>query len=216
VQTVKAGSTALVAALMLVCWRPAAAQSKRATGIAECDRYVSMMTACLQKMCEDERMLVELELEFSREALSKVVELRGRDAAAQSCAQDIRRAVEDDPYGCHGARAGDAVPFRLDHVRPGATSVAMQFSLASATSADVFIGESLGDPARQYRVAGTQGRFVLDTTSDKPVVSSAGAEPPAALEPGTTYCFAIRSAAGEVNSTLLRKGTFTTRKKVSP
>src|SRR5688572_4870118 len=103
----------LPVAVFLVCCHPAAAQSKRATGIAECDRYVSMMTACLQKMCEDERMLVELELEFSREALSKVVELRGRDAAAQSCAQDIRRAVEDDPYGCHAARVGQAAPFRL-------------------------------------------------------------------------------------------------------
>ena len=155
-------------------------------------------------------MLAELELQFSRETLEKLIELRGREAAAQSCTQDIRRAVEDDVYGCYAAPSDNAAPFRLDHVRPGPTSVAMQFSLASATSADVLIGESLDQSARQYSLTGTQGRFVLDTASARPVASPGGAAPPATLAPNTTYCFVIRAPSGEVNSTLLRKGTFTT------
>ncbi len=203
----------LVVAAGVTCAHVASAQSRAATGIAECDKYVAMVTACMAKMCEDERMIVELELQFSREALSKVVELKGRAAAAQSCGQDIRREVKDDPYGCYAAPAREAAPFRLDHVRPGSTSVAMQFSLVNTTSADVLIGESQEGPSHQYRVAGTQGRFVLDTASDRPLPGGSKPLQPVALEPGTTYCFAIRAPAGEVNSTMLRKGTFTTRAK---
>jgi hypothetical protein len=75
---------------------PQAPSAPASTKIPECVKYEAMVTACLPKMCEEERALAELELSFHRETLAKVVELKGRQAGAQVCAQSLREASELD------------------------------------------------------------------------------------------------------------------------
>jgi hypothetical protein len=201
--------------------------SQDATGIAECDQYYAMVAACLPRMCEAERLLVELELSLTREMLPKVVERRGREAAAQGCAKDILKEIEDDPYGCYEsqrAKAGMPQPgIRNVRIRPAATNVTISFQSSAAATGDggsatsagrweVAISSELLETEARYELAGRDGEFVLNTASEQPVALPAGAAaaaraplPPIELEPDASYCFVIRSPAGEE-----RRGTFAT------
>ncbi len=206
------------------------------TGIAECDTYVAMVTACLPKMCEDERLLVELELSFHRELTPKVIKLKGRQEAAQGCAQDIREAIRNDPYGCYTSRSAEASAstpaIQRVQVRPAHTSVTMTFTGSGPGSGagapetpskededagwQVIIGTSLTEaPTAVYRLLGRKGQFVLDTATEPPVTQPGGAaqRQPLRLKAGTRYCFVINSPAANGGVEIQRKGIFTTLPK---
>jgi hypothetical protein len=171
-------------------------------------------------MCQSERLLTELGLSFHREVLSKTVEIEGRDAAAQGCAQDILKAIKEDSAGCYEAsraKAGLPKPDIQDvRIRPAAASVTISFrSNAGAASQqpwEVAILSEVFEPEAEYLVSSATGEFVLNTAAERPVAPKSGAAhaPGKPLPifwhaPGTTYCFGIRSPAGEE-----RRGTFTT------
>jgi len=203
----------LLASLSL---RDAPAQAK--TGIPECDKYAAMVRACLPKMCEEERMLREMELGFALEMIPRAVELQGRQKAAQSCARDITEEIKKDEYGCYPGKTADASPpksIRLDKVRPAATSVTLTFSGKGPESGEevrVIIARSISErPVVAYPIAGWTGQFVLDTASASPAIRGAPT-PPIQLEPGTTYCFAVESSIGNRRD-FYRKGIFTTLPK---
>jgi hypothetical protein len=68
------------------------------------------------------------------------------------------------------------------------------------------------DPQAEYVLSGADGEFMLDTATDGPAGPRIGPTEPSGagrptirLEPGRSYCFGIRSPAGEE-----RRGTFTT------
>lgn len=206
------------------------------TGIPECDTYVAMVTECMQKMCEDERLLVELELSFHRELTPKVVELKGRQEAAQGCAQRIREAIRNDPYGCYTSRSAEAgastSAIQRVQVRPADTSVTMTFTGSGPGSGaraaetrskeheearwQVFIGTSLTEAATAvYRLLGRKGQFVLDTATERPVTLPGGAaqRQPIRLDPETTYCYVINSPAANGGVEIQRKGIFKTLPK---
>lgn len=206
--------------LLLVLGQPpdASGQASSRIGIAECDRYAEMVRACLPKMCEEERALREMELGFSLEAIATLVKLKGPEAAARSCAQDIANELQDDEYGCSGeSAAGRGALIRQLQVRPGDTTVTISFAAAqqAATSVEVAIAASMmGDPDAVYRIESNGGRFLLDTAVAVPAKSAEAAPSgaPIRLEPGTTYCYAI-GAPGEGLQNVLRKGTFTTAQR---
>ena len=79
------------------------------TGVPECDRYVAMVRACLPKMCEEERALRELELEFALETIAAVVKHKGAAAAEKTCSADIAAEGGDDLYGCHGGPVASSI-----------------------------------------------------------------------------------------------------------
>ena len=126
--------------------------AKPQTGIPECDKYAAMVTACLPKMCEEERALMEMQLGFALEMLPKQVGLKGRQAAAQSCTRDISEAIKNDDYGCYAPRtAGTIAPksIQLDTIRPSATSVTLTLSGTGPTTAadtEVIIMTSISEP----------------------------------------------------------------------
>jgi hypothetical protein len=190
----------------------------RSTGIPECDKYAAMVTACLPKMCEDERMLKEMELGFALEMIPKQVELKGRHAAAQSCARDISEAIQSDEYGCYASKTtgtSASKSIQLDKIRPSATGVTLTFSGKGPESGEqvrVIIARSISEqPVAVYPMAGWTGQLVLDTASASPGTVGAPAQP-IQLEPGTTYCFAVESAIGN-RTDFYRKGIFTTLPK---
>jgi hypothetical protein len=188
------------------------------TGIADCDEYYAMVSACLSRMCETERALVELELSFSRETLSKVIELKGREAAAEACVQDILKEIQNDPYGCYDSqRAKAGLPtarIRDIRIEPTASSVTISFKSEPATAGDrpweVAIVPGL-EAGVSYQVLSSDNVFVLDTAVERPIAGGeqAGGAPTGTpivgLDAGMSYCFAIKSPTGEE-----RRGTFTT------
>ena len=179
------------------------------TGVAECDRFVAMVRACLPKMCEEERMLRETELGLAVETIAAVVRERGKASAAESCVKDIAAEVREDEYACHAESPSAAT--RVD-LNLAADSVVMRFSgpaLAGAEHADVAVAEPLAEPLAVYRVSGTQGTFVLDTRSAAPLGAAAG---PIRLEPDTPYCYTIATSADDAaRRRILRKGVALTQ-----
>jgi hypothetical protein len=193
-------------ALFLVAGACGAA-SAQSTGIAKCDQYYAMASACLPRMCEMERPLAEAELSFSRETLQKVIELKGRDAAAQACTTDLADAIKDDPYGCYESeRANAGLPAPLLRglkVQPAPSSVTVSFDAVQGAAGDwelALLSEDL-EPQVRYRFARSPAGFVLNTAAATP----SDAPQPFNLEPGVPYCFAISSPDGRV-----RRGQFTT------
>ncbi len=184
------------------------AASAQSTGIAKCDQYYAMVSACLPRMCEMERALAEVELSFSRETLQKVIELKGRDAAAQACTTDLADEIKDDPYGCYESeRAGAGLPapsLRGLKVHPAPSSVTVSFDAVQGAAAGdwelALLSEDM-EPRVRYRFARSPAGFVLNTAAATP----SDAQEPFGLEPGVPYCFAISSPDGTV-----RRGQFTT------
>ncbi|MGB2716149.1 MAG: hypothetical protein WBC51_18350 [Vicinamibacterales bacterium] len=190
------------------------------TGIPECDKYAAMVTACLPTMCEEERMLMEMELGFALEMIPKQVELKGRQAAAQSCTRDISEAIKNDEYGCYTSKnAGTTAPkpIQLDKILPSATSVTLTLSGKGSTTAadtEVIIMTSISAPPTAiYQLPEWKGQFNLDTAYATPTTAKGSTgNPPIRLEPQTTYCFVIGSSANGANH-IYRKGIFTTLPK---
>jgi hypothetical protein len=192
------------------------------TKIPECDKYDAMVTACLPKMCEEERALAEMDLGFHRELMPATIQHKGRQGAAELCARQIDEAIKDDLYGCYPIKAGAAsVParsIRLDKLSATDTSVVLTLSGTSPTpaaSTEVIILASIAEqPTAIYRLPEWKGQFVLDTASASPISSAKGGaqNPPIRLEPRTTYCFVITSSTDRPND-VYRKGTFTTLPK---
>jgi hypothetical protein len=180
-----------------------------ATGVPECDRYVAMVRACLPKMCEEERMLREMELGFALETIAAVVKEKGKAPAAESCDRDIAAEVREDLYACHAD--SPSATTRVD-LTPAGDAVVMRFSspaLAGAQSADVAVAEPLAEPLAVYRVTGTQGTFVLDTRTASPLGPAAGA---VRIEPDTPYCYTIATSADDAaRRRILRKGVALTQ-----
>lgn len=179
------------------------------TGVPACDRYVAMVRACLPKMCEEERALRELELEFALEAIAAVIKHKGAQAAGDNCSADIVAEAGDDLYGCHPESRASTI---LVEAAPAETSVILRLSgagLAAAGPLEVALAVPLEPrPAAVYRVTGTNGLYVLDTTG-----ATAATADRVLLERDTPYCYLIatpaESAAGL--NTVIRKGTFTTK-----
>jgi hypothetical protein len=204
---------------LIVSLFPGDAASQGKSGIPECDKYEAMVTACLPKMCEVERELAELELSLHREVQARQIELQGRQASAESCARQIREAIQDDEYGCYAAAAGASAakqPVRLEKVRTTDTSVVLTLSRKSAaTPADIEVSilkSIMEPPTAIYRLpAALNGQLVLDTASASPMTSAGNSArvAPIRLEPSTTYCFAIGSSTTHI----YRKGLFTTLPK---
>ena len=180
-----------------------------ATGVPDCDRYEAMVRACLPKMCEEERMLREMELGFAIETIGAVVKEKGKAAAAESCSRDITAELREDFYGCYPDSASAST--RVE-VTPAGDAVVMRFSspaLAAAETADVALAEPLAEAGVMYRVAGTQGTFVLDTRTASPLGSAAGA---VTLEADTHYCYTIATSADDAaRRRVLRKGVALTK-----
>jgi hypothetical protein len=190
----------------------AAADPPSATGIPQCDDYYAAIAACLPQMCEAERALVETELSFHQEVLSKTIELKGRAAAAEACAQDLLAELQSDPYGCYEpqrAKPGLPKPPIQDvRVRPTPTSVTISFKISpqktnNGRSEVAIVAEDLQNEIR-YTLAPSDGVFTLNTAVDRPTgaPSESGSF---RLAPQSSYCFAIKSADGEE-----RRGSFTT------
>jgi hypothetical protein len=185
------------------------------TGIAECDRYAAMVTACLPKVCEVDRVVMELDLGFHHELLPTVVKVKGRQEAAKQCAAKIDEAIRDDEYGCYPEAAGSPRAVLLDRIQPRATSVTLTFSgngPADGGDSRLLLLTSIGEPPlASYRLAGWQGPVVVDTASAMPLAGGAG-KAPIQLEPGTTYCFVVESSTATRRDSH-RKGVFTTLPK---
>lgn len=211
-------ATSMVACLATASAHTSAGRSAvtpQRTGIPECDKYAAMVTACLPKMCEEERLLREMQLGFALEMIPKGVELNGRQQAAQACARDIAEEIKNDEYGCYPATTADPGPprsIRLEAVQPSAMSVTLTFSgsgPATGEEARVVVARSISEPPlATYPLAGWTGQFVLDTASASPVIKG-GPTDPIRLEPQTTYCFAVVSSVGS-RTGYYRKGIFTT------
>jgi len=193
------------------------------TGVAECDEYYGMASSCLSRMCETEGALAELDLSFSREVLAKVMELKGREAAAEACVHDALKEIQNDPYGCYEtqrAKAGlPAARIRAVRVAPSAGSVTISFESdgpppgAALWEVEIVSNDlEPGVPSVRYQVPSSNGVFVLNTAVERPMPANGGpaqSAPPGgpvfSLEPGMSYCFSIESPTGEE-----RRGTFTT------
>jgi hypothetical protein len=182
------------------------------TGIAQCDEYYAAIASCLPQMCGAERSLIETELSFHEEVLSKTIELKGRAAAADACSQDLQKEIQTDPYGCYASqRAKAGLPTTSIHdvnVLPASSAVTISFKLGPQTSKNgrpevQIASEDLQTEAR-YLPAESNGAFRLDTAVDRPA-SPSGESAAFVLEPERSYCFAIKSADGQE-----RRGTFTT------
>lgn len=179
------------------------------TGVAECDRFVALVRACLPKMCEDEGILREAELGFALETIAAAIKLNGRAAAAESCGRDVAAELREDLYACHAES-----PSAATRVEASATgdAVLLRFSspaLAGESGADVAIAEPLAEPAAVFRVTSTQGTFVLDTRSAPPLAPAAG---PLRLAPDTPYCYTIATSSDDPSRRrVLRKGVVLTR-----
>lgn len=181
------------------------------TGVPECDRYVAMVRQCLPKMCGEDGALRELELDLALEAIAASVTLHGPQTAAKACTRDIEDDVRQDLYGCY---AGSRAASQTVEVRASASGAVIRFeiaALAAANQAEVTIASSLFEaPEATYRVTGSHGVFSLDThvalpgTADQTTPAT-----PALLASGTTYCYAIGTAA-EGGGHIVRQGTFTT------
>ena len=174
------------------------------TGIPECDRFLAMVRACLPSMCEDERMLREMEVGFALETIAAVVKERGKAAAADSCTRDIAAELREDLYACHADSPSASTRVELT---PAGDALVLRFSgpaLAGAATADVALAEPLAEPQAVYRVTSAQGMFVLDTRTASPLGSAAGA---VRLEPDTPYCYTIATSADDATRRrILRKG----------
>lgn len=174
------------------------------TGVPECDRFVAMVGACLPKMCEEERMLREMELGFAVETIAAVVKERGKAAAADSCTRDIAAELREDLYACHADSPSASTRVELT---PAGDALVLRFSgpaLAGAETADVALAEPLAEPHAVYRVTSTQGAFALDTRTSSPLGAAAGA---VRLEPDTPYCYTIATSADDAaRRRILRKG----------
>jgi len=217
IQTVVA--VALVSSAAILAARQSAVKPQ-STGIPECDKYAAMVTACLPKMCEEERLLVELDLGFHHELLPAIVKLDGRQKAASVCAQSIDEAIKEDPYGCYAPKtvgSGAPVSIRLDSVRPTDTSVTMTFSgtgPAKGEKVRLVITKAISErPIAIYELPGWTGKLVLDTASATPVSEAKAAQTaPVRLEPRSTYCFVVQSRT-DSRMEEHRKGIFTTLPK---
>jgi hypothetical protein len=181
------------------------------TGVPECDRYAAMVRACLPKMCEEERMLREMELGFAVETIAAVVKEKGKAAAADSCIRDIAAELREDLYACHADSPSAST--RVD-LTPAGDAVQMRFSspaLAGAETADVALAEPLAEPTAVYRVTSTAGTFVLDTRTAPPLAAGAAA---GQLLPETPYCYAIATSADDPSRRrVLRKGVVLTKSR---
>ena len=174
------------------------------TGVPECDRFVAMVRACLPRMCEEERLLREMEVGFAIETIAAVVKEKGKAAAADSCTRDIAAELREDLYACHADSPSASTRVELT---PAGDALVLRFSspaLAGAETADVALAEPLAEPLGVYRVASTQGTFVLDTSTASPLGPAAGA---ARLQPDTPYCYTIATSADDATRRrILRKG----------
>jgi len=192
----------VVVALVLAPQEPPAS-----TGVPECDRYVAMVRACLPRMCEDERILREMELGFALETIAAAVTHRGRASAAESCSRDVAAELRDDLYACHPESPSSKTRVEL---MPAGNAVQMRFSSQSlAEGADVSIAEPLAEAAAVYRIAASGGHFLLDTRKTPPLPPGNG---PLRLEPETPYCYAISTPGADPSQRrILRKGVFVTK-----
>jgi hypothetical protein len=83
------------------------AGSTAQAGDSACDRYVRMVSRCIEtKMPESERASERQELEYVRQmvAASPVA----RQAAEKSCEETIRHEIRHDRYGCYEEEAAQA------------------------------------------------------------------------------------------------------------
>ena len=179
------------------------------TGVAECDRHVAMVRACLPKMCEEERLLREMELGFALETIAVAVKEKGKASAAESCSRDVVAELREDLYACHADAPSAATRVELTTAGDALVLRFSSPSLAGAENADVAIAEPLAEPSAVYRVMGKAGTFVLDTRTASPIGSSAGT---IRLEPETPYCYAISTSADDPSQRrILRKGVALTK-----
>ena len=91
----------LVFALAWALGQTSGGSPSASTGVPACDRYVAMVRACLPRMCEEERILRELELDLALETIAAAVKHKGAQAAGDTCSADIVAEAGDDLYGCH-------------------------------------------------------------------------------------------------------------------
>lgn len=181
----------------------------RPTGVPECDRFVAMVRSCLPKMCEDERMLREMEVGFAIETITALVKEKGKAAAAESCSRDIAAELREDLYACHADSPSASTRVELTSAGDALVLRVSSSALASAATADIALAEPLAEPVGVYRVTGTQGTFVLDTRTASPLRAAAGT---IRLEPDTPYCYTIATSDDDAaRRRILRKGITVTR-----
>ena len=198
----------LIVSLALLGQSPAASPPA-STGVPECDRFVAMVRACLPRMCEEEKVLRELELDLAIETIAAAVKHRGARAAGETCADDIAAEVGDDLYGCHPGSVASAI---LVEATPAETSVILRVSGGSVSNAgplEVTLAAPLTpEPAGVYLVTPAHGPYLLDTASAPSRAAQAGR---VVLERDTPYCYSIAVPADGAAGRVIKKGTFTTR-----
>jgi hypothetical protein len=198
----------LAMALALAAAQPA---NPSPTGVSDCDRYVAFVRACLPKMCEEERVMRELELDLALETIAAAVKHRGPQAAGQTCAADIQKEMAEDLYGCH---AGSRAAGILVEASGAATSVLLRISGAGVTGAgplEVSLAAPLvPEPAAVYVVAPEAGAYVIDSASAASGGITGGE---VRLESDTPYCYSIATPVEGApgRGTVLRKGTVWTK-----
>jgi hypothetical protein len=94
-------TTFIIAAIVIA----QAAGSPPSTGYPACDRFIQMVTECINtKVPPAARADKKQELDAFRSALSFIP----GSVAAEKCAENIKREMQRDRYGCYGAQAAKA------------------------------------------------------------------------------------------------------------
>ncbi len=79
-----------------------AAKKQEKTGIAECDKYFSMVDACLatNKMSADEKKAAQANVDRLRLMVPIAKSPEGRATLVDRCTKSIELGQKDDKYGC--------------------------------------------------------------------------------------------------------------------
>ena len=95
--------TMMLAAILVT--QTAGSQAPQSTGYSECDKYIQMVTACINtKVPPSVRPDRQKELDAFRNALSFIP----GSVASKQCAENIRLEIQRDRYGCYAAQAAIA------------------------------------------------------------------------------------------------------------
>jgi hypothetical protein len=83
-----------------------AAQKSEPTGIAECDKYFTMVDACIatKKMSKEDQQAAEFSVSRLRQMLPIARAPQGRATLVDRCAKSLQLAQKDDKYSCYATK----------------------------------------------------------------------------------------------------------------
>jgi hypothetical protein len=76
------------------------------TGIPECDKYFTMVEACMatRKMSTDDQRAAQVTVDQLRTMLPLARAPQGRAELVKRCTASLEAAHKDDKYGCYSAK----------------------------------------------------------------------------------------------------------------